>query len=220
VALLGTLCLLLLWAPVVWLPAQAQTPQPAPPPRAGLVVLHGDGALLTRCVELPAEQASGYELLQASGLEMHIEASAMGATICSLDGEGCGAGEGCFCRCTGTPCIYWSYWQLVEGEWRYSNLGAASSRLEVGAVEAWVWGSGQAGDDGATQLPTLSFADICIDAPATAQQANAQEQAVQPDPTMTAPAAPLPPPAGWGLLLAAGAPLAAFALWFLFRKRS
>jgi chemotaxis protein CheC len=52
----------------------------------------------------------------------------MGATICRIDGEGCNfPTESCFCQCQGSPCIYWSYWRLTEGEWRYSNIGAGNA---------------------------------------------------------------------------------------------
>ena len=130
------------------------------PPRAGLVIVHGDGNVATSCVELGSEGISGYDLLSKSGIEVLAEPSGMGMTICKLDGEGCGIPqESCFCQCKGSPCIYWSYWQMVDGAWRYSNLGAANTRPSNGSLEAWVWGDGTSGQ--APQPPAMSFADIC-----------------------------------------------------------
>ena len=128
-------------------------------PRAGLVIVHGDGKVATRCVELGSEGVSGYDLLSKSGIEMLAEPSGMGMTICKLDGEGCGAQESCFCQCKSSPCVYWSYWQLVDGAWRYSNLGAANTRPADGSLEAWVWGDGTSGQ--APQPPAMSFVDVC-----------------------------------------------------------
>lgn len=130
------------------------------PPRAGLVIVHGDGSVATSCVELGSESISGYDLLSKSGIEMLAEPSGMGMTICKLDGEGCGIPqESCFCQCKGSLCVYWSYWQMVDGAWRYSNLGAANTRPINGSLEAWVWGDGTSGQ--APQPPAMGFADIC-----------------------------------------------------------
>lgn len=144
-------------------------------PRAGLVIVHGDGNVATRCVELGSESISGYDLLSKSGVEILAEPSGMGMTICKLDGEGCGIPqESCFCQCKGSPCVYWSYWQMVDGAWRYSNLGAANTRPTDGALEAWVWGDGTSGQ--APQPPAMSLADVC---PATTISTTlAGEQAV------------------------------------------
>jgi hypothetical protein len=129
--------------------------------RAGLVIVHGDGAAVSRCVAFESDSISGYELLTQSGLDVNVEASGMGATICRLDGEGCNSPrESCFCQCQGgAECLYWSYWQAGDDEWRYSNLGASNSRVTDGAVEGWVWGEGQA--QSKMLLPDLTFADIC-----------------------------------------------------------
>src|SRR5690606_30109092 len=72
---------------------QAQTPH-----QAGLVVVHGDGSVISRCVQFESESISGYELLERSGLALRTEVSGMGPTICAIDEEGCAAGEHCFCR--------------------------------------------------------------------------------------------------------------------------
>ena len=55
--------LLCLWVVFRAQPAQAQTGN-----QAALVVVHGDGSLVTRCVEFNEPQINGYDLLQRSGL--------------------------------------------------------------------------------------------------------------------------------------------------------
>lgn len=146
--------------------AQAQEPN-----RAGLVVVKGDGSVLTRCVEFADESVSGYDLLAASGLEVSSEPGAMGATICSLDGEGCSFPQkSCFCQCQGSPCVYWSYWTLGADGWTYANLGAGNQRVRDGDVQGWVWGAGTTGS--APEPPATAFGDICL-APESAEVAAA-----------------------------------------------
>lgn len=135
--------------------------------QAGLVVVHGDGRVVTRCVDLAVPEISGYELLQSSGLDLGVDASGMGPAVCRLDGEGCSPpGESCFCQCMSSPCLYWSYWRLDGGAWSYSNLGASSSTVRAGDVDAWVWGEGIIGVDADNEPPDYTFEDLC--APPTA----------------------------------------------------
>ena len=140
---------------LVALPAAAQEDH-----RAGLVIVHSDGSLTTQCVAFAEESIRGAELLARSGLDLAVEASSMGATICRLDGEGCDfPAETCFCQCQGSPCVYWSYWRLTDGAWVYSNAGAGNTMVRDGAVEGWRWGLGTV--DAAAPPPDITFADIC-----------------------------------------------------------
>jgi hypothetical protein len=133
------------------------------PHRAGVVVTHDDGATATRCVSFAEDVISGYELLTRSGLELAVEANATGATVCSLDGQGCAFPEqSCFCKCQGSPCVYWSYWRLEDDGWSYQTIGAGGTQVTDGAVEGWRWGAGTV--DSATEPPLLTLAEICGEA--------------------------------------------------------
>lgn len=136
--------------------ARAQQPN-----QVGLVVQHGDGRLITRCVKFDESQISGYEMLTRSGLEVVANFDwGMGAAICAIDGEGCPANN-CFCQCQGSPCIYWAYHHLVDGQWVYSNLGASNYNVRHGDVEGWAWGAG-AMEGGGAQPPVIPFDQICV----------------------------------------------------------
>jgi hypothetical protein len=138
------------------------------PHRAGLVVTHDDGATVTRCVSFAEDVISGYELLARSGLELAVEANATGATVCSLDGQGCAFPEqSCFCKCQGSPCVYWSYWRLGADGWTYQTIGAGGTQVTDGAVEGWRWGAGTV--DSATEPRLLTLAEICGEATGTEQ---------------------------------------------------
>ena len=130
------------------------------PHRAGVVIAHEDGTTVTRCVSFAEDTLSGYELLARSGFDLAVEANATGATVCSLDGEGCAFPEqSCFCRCQGNPCVYWSYWRLADDGWTYQTIGAGGTKVRDGAVEGWRWGAGTV--DSAAEPPLTSLAEIC-----------------------------------------------------------
>ncbi len=172
--------------------------------QAALVVMHGDGRVITRCVDFSEPQISGYELLARSGLDLNIEVTGMGAAICRIDHEGCSyPQESCFCQTEGDTSSYWSYWQLAGTEWTYSQLGASSSQLLPGAVSGWVWGAGTVSS--VPEPPAITFEQVC--APATATPTATPSPAESPSPTpsqtelpaaetatFTATPTPIPPP--------------------------
>ena len=43
------------------------------PNRVGLVVVHGNGEVVTRCIEFSEADLSGYEVLEQSGLDLNID---------------------------------------------------------------------------------------------------------------------------------------------------
>ena len=104
----------------------------------------------------------------------------MGAAICRIDNVGCSFPQDvCFCQCADlsddSPCVYWSYWHLNDGQWVYSQVGAGAYKVQAGSVEGWLWGRGN-------PPQVISLAAIC--APATST----------PAPTATATRTNTPPP--------------------------
>ncbi|MGQ9501970.1 MAG: hypothetical protein ACUVSF_11505 [Anaerolineae bacterium] len=198
----GLLNLALVLAIAGVVPVYAQTPH-----RVGLVVAH-DGITITRCIEFHEEQISGYDVLERSGLALiPMAGSAMGVSICSLDNRGCNyPAEDCFCQCQATPCIYWSYWHMIDGQWQYSSLGASNYWVRHGDVEGWVWSEGEYGQSGQPP-PMLRFEEIC---PAVSSS----------EPSIDCPA---DAPSEWwiaaGTVAAAGALSGVLRLWRLGRHR-
>jgi hypothetical protein len=123
--------------------------------QAGLVVVHGNGTVITRCVSFSEAEISGVTLLQRSGLPWQSANGPTGAALCALDGEGCAASD-CFCKCKQAPCAYWNYFTGNEdGSWFYAGVGAAVRTLKNGDTDGWVWG------DGSASPPQLDFETIC-----------------------------------------------------------
>ncbi len=160
-ALVGALLLLIVAATG----AAAQGPEQGN--RAGIVVDFGDGVVYTSCVDLGADgQATGQEVLTSAGFDVLIEYSPMGGAVCKIDNQGCNfPGQPCWCECMSSPCVYWSYNHLQEGQWLYSNLGASSYIVRAGAVEGWAWGAGTVAQGAAP--PLYTFDQICAAPTAT-----------------------------------------------------
>lgn len=157
--------------------------------QAGLVIVHGNGQVITRCVQFSEPELSGYDLLQRSGLDLNIDAGGMGVAICRIDNEGCTyPQQSCFCGTEGDSYRYWAYWQLAGGIWQYANLGASNHQVQPGTVEGWIWGTGNL--EAATPPPLISLAEIC--APPTASPTPAATSTPLPTATATATAPPSP----------------------------
>jgi energy-coupling factor transport system substrate-specific component len=160
----------LLWAALLLIAAatggtlDAQGPEQAA--RAGIVIDFGDGVVYTSCVDLGADgQATGEEVLATAGFDVLIEYSPMGGAVCKIGNQGCNfPGQPCWCECMSSPCVYWSYNHLQDGQWSYSSLGASSYMVRAGAVEGWAWGAGTVAQGAAP--PLYSFDQLC--APPTA----------------------------------------------------
>jgi hypothetical protein len=136
--------------------------------QAGLVIQFGDGSLYTACVDLGTDgQATGEDLLRSASLDPVIDYNSGfgGGTVCKIGDDGCSfPADKCFCQCTmkpGEPCVYWTYFHLLDGQWRYANLGASSFIVKPGSVQAWVWGLGGVGSG--VQPPNVTFEQICGD---------------------------------------------------------
>jgi hypothetical protein len=148
-----------LWLLMITSPVAAQTNN-----QAALVVVHGDGSVIMRCIDFSEPQISGYELLQRSGLDLNIEVTGMGAAICRIDNEGCSfPQESCFCQTEGDTYNYWSYWHWDGANWSYSQMGASNRQVQPGAVAGWVWGDGVN-----NSVPEqITFEQVCAPTPAT-----------------------------------------------------
>ena len=140
-------------------PAIALTLEPTTN-QAGLVVVQADGSVMSRCVGFNEESINGYELLTRGGFVTRSEVTSVGASVCSIEGQGCGEGEDCFCQCKSSTCVYWTYWQQLPEGWRYSNAGAATVQVHDGDVQGWVWGDSSPNAAAENAPPTLAFTDI------------------------------------------------------------
>ena len=158
-------------------PAHAQQPDLH---QAGLAVVHGDGSIVTACVDFSEESISGAELLRRSGLQVTLSSyGGLGYGVCAIGDEGCPARQDCFCQCRGSPCNYWVYsHRRSDGSWAIAGAGASSWQLHDGDVDGWVWG------DGSAAPPAMAFEQIC---PPRGAQPAGPPAVSEPVPTTAAP---------------------------------
>ena len=100
---------------------------------AALVVEHGDGSAVTRCVAFAAISVSGEELLDRSGLAWSSQTfGGFGDAVCALDGE-----PAHYADCPGKD----SYWAVFVarggGSWQLANLGISALVLHDGDAEGF-----------------------------------------------------------------------------------
>ncbi len=188
--------------------------QSAPPHRAGLVIVHGDGRVVTRCVAFDDETISGVDLLRRSGLSLVLSSyGGLGYGVCAIDGEGCASGQDCFCQCRSNPCNYWTYsHRQADGSWAISGLGASAWQLHDGDVDGWVWG------DGSVAPPALALSDICPEPSSAAPTATPTATTTLPTP-QAAPAAASPTPNGYLFFVLMVAFLLGGLVWAILRRR-
>jgi hypothetical protein len=180
--------LFVLLALAVIIPAIGRA-QESQPNRAGVVIRHGDGRVVTACVSFAEPEISGTDLLDRAGIPYLAQGISIGAAVCQLDGEGCAyPAEDCFCKCKSADCIYWIYHHLRDGAWSYSQISASRSKIQPGDVDGWAWGEGN--NQAGAQPPALSFGEVCP-APG-AETSPAPPSEPPPPPPATTP--PLPPP--------------------------
>lgn len=121
---------------------------------AGVLVVGADGEARRFCLLLDESTRTGLDLLRRTGLTLSTEDSALGTSVCAVDGTGCGQGQGCFCRYP----QFWRYFTREPGgEWVFSELGATARDVRAGSLDAWVWG----GDDASPPAADVGLEQVC-----------------------------------------------------------
>jgi hypothetical protein len=164
---------------------------------AALVVEHGDGSVVTRCVAFSADTISGEELLNQSGVAWSSQAfGGFGDAVCALDGE-----PAHYVDCLGKD----NYWALFVsrrgGPWQLSSAGISTLKLGDGDAEGFRY----VPDAGIAASP-VSASGVCPTAatPTPLRSVANATATIAPSPS---PSAPNRTPSGGidpGLILAAG----------------
>ena len=117
---------------------------------------------------------NGVEALERAGVQATTAGfDGLGSGVCAIEGQGCPS-SACF-QCA-LP-SYWHYFRASSGgAFSASPVGASSTRVEDGDVEAWVWGARIGPPD------PVRVEDVCGPAPSP------------PPPVPTAPAVTSPAP--------------------------
>ncbi|MFB0535761.1 MAG: hypothetical protein ACETWR_12360 [Anaerolineae bacterium] len=125
--------------------------------RAGLVIDYGGGNVATFCVSFYEDSITGMDVLERAGRQ--LVGGFGGGAVCAIDRVGCLAPNDCWCECQrSSDCIYWIYWHLKDGTWKYAGVGAAAYQVHDGDVEGWIWGSGST--SGGAQPPVYTMEQL------------------------------------------------------------
>lgn len=188
----------------------------AGPNHAALVVEHGDGSVVTRCVSFGTAAVTGEWLLDSSGVSWSSQTfGGFGAAVCAVDAE-----PAHYSTCPGRD----SYWAVFVsrggGDWQLASVGISSLTLGDGDAEGFRYVPA-AGDP----APPAPATGVCSGAGSTAV---ATARATAPSGPAASPPAganggPSRPDSGFDLgpvsAVLVGGALATFALLRLFRTR-
>jgi len=114
---------------------------------AAVVLRKGDGTYKTACINFDTDTISGYQALQLADWNPELD----NGFVIAIDNERAKANYE-----AGSEDDYWSYWQVKNSQWRYSAVGAKSSKISDGAVEGWQRGTSE------LKLKVITFEDVCI----------------------------------------------------------
>ena len=119
---------------------------------AAIVVEHGDGSVVTRCVAFDTASVTGEQLLASSGVAWSGQTfGGYGTAVCALDAE-----PAHYATCPGAG----SYWAVFVsrggGAWQLANVGVSTLTLGAGDAEGFRYVPA-AGDPS----PPASAAGVC-----------------------------------------------------------
>lgn len=146
---------------------------------AALVVEHGDGSVVTRCVAFDTATVTGEWLLNASGISWSGQSfGGFGDAVCALDLE-----PAHYTDCPGKD-YYWAVFvSHAGGAWQLASVGISTLTLGDGDAEGFRYVP-----SAATPAAPPSPAGVCAAAEASAAATTAAAKAGTPPPVATAPA--------------------------------
>ena len=103
------------------------------PHRAYVVVEHGSGATLDRCVGFSGDSIAGDALMKASGIPYQTQHFSFGDAVCAMDKE-----PKSFDSCLPQGAPYWALWtESGGGAWQEAQVGLADLKLGAGDAIGW-----------------------------------------------------------------------------------
>lgn len=100
--------------------------------RAYVVVEHGSGTSITRCVAFSAEVLAGEDAMRQSGIQYQAQATSSGKAMCQIDRE-----PATFDRCFPLNQPYWALFVESGGRWSSAPSGYTDVRLHNGEAMGW-----------------------------------------------------------------------------------
>ena len=117
------------------------------------------------CVGFVDSETTGLAALRSTGLAVVTKGfGTMGEFVCKIGDVGTDVQD-----CPAADGSYWSYYKRIDGGWRVSGRGPASSKVGCGDVDGWAWlPSGKGAAPSSAEYAALCRASGCGGAVASA----------------------------------------------------
>jgi hypothetical protein len=112
------------------------------PNEASITVMHQDQPM-KRCVAFSEPSISGLQLIERSGFRvLYQDFGAGNIFVCAIDGRGRDhPRESCIPPCPSQQaCTFWGYYEFVNGDWSFAQVGAGARNVRDGDHFGWRWG--------------------------------------------------------------------------------
>jgi hypothetical protein len=101
--------------------------------KAYVVVEHGDGKTLDRCVKFDGSTATGDAVMNTSGIKLSTQDFSFGKGVCAIDGE-----PAQYTQCFDPAKPYWALWsEKAGGSWEQAQVGYTQLQLADGDAIGW-----------------------------------------------------------------------------------
>ncbi|MGH7903223.1 MAG: hypothetical protein ACREPA_03715 [Candidatus Dormibacteraceae bacterium] len=112
---------------------------PSAPHRVEVVVEHGSGRVLQRCVGFGGPSVTALEVMKESHLRFEKETTSFGVALCAIDGE-----PSRFSTCFPSGAPYWAMFVRTAGSggaggkgWKSPSVGVQGVTLRAGDALGW-----------------------------------------------------------------------------------
>ena len=101
--------------------------------KAYLVIQHGNGKTVDRCIKFDGADASGDAVMAKSGIKVETQDFSFGKAVCALDRE-----PASYDKCFDPAKPYWALWQeKAGGGWQPAQVGYTQLHLGDGDAMGW-----------------------------------------------------------------------------------
>jgi hypothetical protein len=101
---------------------------------AYVVVQHGSGTTLQKCVGFTADTIDGKSLMEKSGIDYQTQTTTFGPAVCAIDSE-----PKTYDKCFNSNGPNWSLFIETNGSWTVAQTGFADPKLTLHDKDALGW---------------------------------------------------------------------------------
>jgi len=104
------------------------------PHHAYVVVQHGTGTTLQKCVGFSGDTIDGKSLMDKSGIDYQTQSTSFGPAVCAIDSE-----PKTYDKCFNSSGPNWSLFIAISGSWTVAQTGFADPKVILHDKDALGW---------------------------------------------------------------------------------